>query len=163
MPLNKKGCNGMTSAIHMLATISKRKAMTIRKNPTTSRGFYSSEFIYKRGTTMSDNIAFKIQLGIMLPKLKSTIQTNLTSIIEDHINLVKEGTLEGEEAPSLDDVKVLVMQSLEIFLDNVVLPSIDAKINPAVVEEEVIIEESVEESVAAAPDEPEPEPESEHA
>ncbi|MCW4628471.1 MULTISPECIES: hypothetical protein [Marinomonas] len=111
---------------------------------------------------MSDNIAFKIQLGIMLPKLKSTIQTNLTSIIEDHINLVKEGTLEGEEAPSLDDVKVLVMQSLEIFLDNVVLPSIDAKINPAVVEEEVTIEESVEESVVAAP-EPEPEPESEHA
>jgi len=86
---------------------------------------------------MSDDIAFKIQLGILLPKLKSTIQSDLTTIIEDHIGLIKEGTLEGQEAASIEEIKGLMMQSLEIFLDNIIIPPIEAKMpKPEVAEPE---------------------------
>jgi hypothetical protein len=79
---------------------------------------------------MSEDIAFKIQLGVILPKLKQTVSKNISTIIEEHVTLLREGTLANEEPTSMEDIKGLIMQSLEIFLDNDVLPEIDKKFNP---------------------------------
>lgn len=79
---------------------------------------------------MSDDIAFKIQLGVILPKLKQSVSKNISTIIEEHVTLLREGTLADEEPTSMEDIKGLVMQSLEIFLDSEVLPEIDKKFNP---------------------------------
>ncbi|WP_444995430.1 hypothetical protein [Aliikangiella sp. IMCC44359] len=78
---------------------------------------------------MSD-ISLRIQLGIILPKLKEKVQEELTTIIEELMELLKQGTLEGEEPVTIDEVKAVIMQNLEIFLDNMVLPPIDKKFNP---------------------------------
>lgn len=92
---------------------------------------------------MSDDIAFKIQLGLFLPKLEETVKGSLTTIIEDHIKLLRDGTLQGEEPVSMETIKEVVMQNIEIFLDSVVLPPIDKKFNPP---EEPVAEVEVEET-----------------
>ncbi|MBJ7540072.1 hypothetical protein [Marinomonas transparens] len=91
---------------------------------------------------MSDDIAFKIQLGLVLPKLDDQLSQSLTTIIEEIMAYLKQGTLAGQEPPSLEDVKVLFMQDLEIFLDSKVLPGIEAKLNPP---QEEVVEEAAEE------------------
>lgn len=93
---------------------------------------------------MSEDIAFKIQLGVILPKLKQSVSKNISTIIEEHVTLLREGTLPNEESTSMEDIKGLIMQSLEIFLDNDVLPEIDKKYNP--VEEVPEVAESAEEA-----------------
>jgi len=84
---------------------------------------------------MSDEIAFKIQLGIILPKLKENVASNLSEIIEELVTILQAGTLAGEESVSMDAVKEIMMKDLEIFLDDTVLPPIDAKFNPPPEEE----------------------------
>ncbi len=84
---------------------------------------------------MSGDIAFKIQLGIILPKLKDKVAGELSTIIEELVTILQAGTLEGEEAISMDAVKEILMKDLEIFLDDTVLPPIDAKFNPPKEEE----------------------------
>ena len=79
---------------------------------------------------MSDDIAFRIQLGIILPKLKDKVAGSLTEIIEELVTILQAGTLKGEEGASMDAVKEIFMKDLEIFLDDTVLPPIDAKFNP---------------------------------
>lgn len=96
---------------------------------------------------MSDDIAFKIQLGIILPKLKDTVGDNLSNIIEELVSILSYGTLEGEDKVELSAVKEIIMKDIEIFLDNDVLPALDAKLNPPEPEAEVN-EESAEEAVA---------------
>ena len=82
---------------------------------------------------MSEDIVSKIQLGLILPKLKEKVQGELTTIIEEQIiGHSKNGTLDDEEPVTIEAVKAVVMQNLETFLDKVVLPPIDKKINPSV-------------------------------
>ena len=99
---------------------------------------------------MSDDIAFKIQLGIILPKLKDTVGDNLSSIIEELVSILSYGTLEGEDKVELSAVKEIIMKDIEIFLDNDVLPALDAKLNPPEPEPEAAAEESAEEGEAEA-------------
>lgn len=94
---------------------------------------------------MSDDIAFKIQLGLVLPKLETQLTKSITTIIEEVMDYLKKGTLEGQEPPSLDEVKALFMQDLEIFLDSKILPAIDAKMNPP---QEIAVEEPKVEEVS---------------
>ena len=96
---------------------------------------------------MSDDIAFKIQLGLFLPKLESTVQESLSKIIEEHMTLLRSGTLEGEEAVTIEGVKEVVMKNLEIFLDSKILPGIAKKFYPV---EEVKEGEGEGETKAAA-------------
>ena len=98
---------------------------------------------------MSDDIAFKIQLGIILPKLKDTVGDNLSSIIEELVSILSYGTLEGEDKVELAAVKEIIMKDIEIFLDNDVLPALDAKLNPRAPEPEAA-EEASEEGEAEA-------------
>lgn len=98
---------------------------------------------------MSD-IAFKIQLGIILPKLKDTVGSNLSSIIEELVTILQAGTLDGDDPVSLDAVKEIIMKDLEIFLDDSILPEIDKKLNPPQPEEDAPAEEAAEEAEEAA-------------
>lgn len=94
--------------------------------------------------SMSDDIAFKIQLGIILPKLKDTVGDNLSSIIEELVSILSYGTLDGEDKVELAAVKEIIMKDIEIFLDSNILPALDAKLNPPEPEPEAA-EESAEE------------------
>ena len=98
---------------------------------------------------MSDDIAFKIQLGIILPKLKDTVGDNLSSIIEELVSILSYGTLDGEDKVELSAVKEIIMKDIEIFLDSSILPALDAKLNPPEPEPEAA-EESTEEGEAEA-------------
>ncbi|RBO81904.1 hypothetical protein [Marinomonas aquiplantarum] len=105
---------------------------------------------------MSDDIAFKIQLGLVLPKLDEQLKDPVTGILEEILDYLSKGTLPGEEKPTLEDVKALFMQDLDIFLDKTVLPAIDAKLNPPpepVAEADGEAEGEVEEGAEADPEE----------
>ena len=78
---------------------------------------------------MADDIAFKIQLGLILPKLKEKISGDLSAIIEELAMIVKAGSLEDDKVP-MDAVKGIIMKDLEIFIDGSILPEIDKKLNP---------------------------------
>jgi hypothetical protein len=78
---------------------------------------------------MADDIAFKIQLGLILPKLKDKISGDLSAIIEELAGIVKAGSPEEDKVP-MDAVKEIIMKDLEIFLDGSILPEIDKKMNP---------------------------------
>ncbi len=82
---------------------------------------------------MSEDLAFRIQLGIILPKLKEKIAPSISEIVEELIAILKEGTREGEEL-ELGPVKEMFMKDFEIFLDDEILPDIEKKINPPVEE-----------------------------
>jgi len=78
---------------------------------------------------MADDIAFKIQLGLILPKLKQKVSKEMSEIIEELAQIVKAGSLGGGNVP-MDAVKEIIMKDLEIFLDDSILPDIDKKLNP---------------------------------
>ncbi len=100
---------------------------------------------------MSDDIAFKIQLGLILPKLKEKIAGDMSAIIEELAEIVKAGSL-GEDNVPMDAVKEIMMKDLEIFLDESILPEIDKKLNPPE-EEAAEPEEKAEESAGAEEEE----------
>lgn len=79
---------------------------------------------------MAEDIAFRIQLGIILPKLKATLAGELSTIVGELVDIVQAGTLQEDEV-SLDDIKSLIMKDLEIFLDDAVFPDIEKKLHPA--------------------------------
>ncbi|SHE43513.1 hypothetical protein [Vibrio gazogenes] len=99
---------------------------------------------------MAEDIAFKIQLGLVLPKLEEQLASSLTSIIEEVMAHLKKGTLAEEEGPTTEDVKDLILKDLEIFLDNAILPAIAAKNQPAQAPEAAAAEPSPEEAPAEA-------------
>ena len=78
---------------------------------------------------MSEELAFRIQLGITLPKLKEQIAGNLSTIVEELVDILKAGSREGEEL-SMEPIKEIVMKDLEIFLDDCILPDIEKKLKP---------------------------------
>lgn len=78
---------------------------------------------------MSEDLAFKLQLGIVLPKLREKIQADLTIIIDELVASLKSGTREGE-AFDVDPVKELILKDLDIFLSDDIFPGIVAKYTP---------------------------------
>ncbi len=99
---------------------------------------------------MSEDLAFRIQLGVILPKMKETIAADLSKIIEELVGILQAGTRAGEEL-EIEPVKQIVMQDLEILLDDVILPEVEKKLKPA--EEEVEEEEAAEEEEEATEEE----------
>jgi hypothetical protein len=84
---------------------------------------------------MPEELAFRIQLGIILPKLKEKISGSVSEIVGELVSILKQGTREGEEL-SLEPIKEIFMKDFEIFLDDSILPDIEKKINPPAEEEE---------------------------
>jgi hypothetical protein len=98
---------------------------------------------------MSEDLVFRIQLGVILPKLKETIAADLGKIIEELVGILQAGTRGGEEL-EIEPIKQIVMQDLEILLDDAILPDIEQKLKPpeeaAEEEEEEAAEEEEEEA-----------------
>jgi len=72
---------------------------------------------------MSEDLAFRIQLGIILPKLKEKVADSVSEIVGDLVTILKEGTRADEEL-SLEPIKEIFMKDFEIFLDDSILPDI---------------------------------------
>ena len=95
---------------------------------------------------MSDDVAFRIQLGLILPKIQGSIGGDLTKIVDELVSIVKAGTV-GDGVIDLGSVKEIMMKDLEIYLDTYVFPEIDKKLNPPV-EEPAEAEAAAEEAPA---------------
>ena len=81
---------------------------------------------------MSEDIAFKIQLGLILPKLKDKLSSDLTGIVRELVQIVSAGSIEeDDDALDIDSVKEVIMKDLEIFLDKEIFPVIEAEMKPA--------------------------------
>ena len=78
---------------------------------------------------MSDDVAFRIQLGLILPKITDQIGPNLTRIVDELVSIVQAGTVESD-AVDLAQIKEVIMKDLEIYLDGTVFPKIEARLNP---------------------------------
>ncbi|MFC1816508.1 hypothetical protein ACFL0M_11375 [Thermodesulfobacteriota bacterium] len=96
---------------------------------------------------MSEDLAFRIQLGIILPKLKEKISGSISEIVGELVTILKAGTHEGEDL-SMEPIKEIFMKDFEIFLDDSILPDIEKQLNPP--SEEAEAEEGEE---AAEPEE----------
>ena len=97
-----------------------------------------------------DEISFKIQLGLILPRMKDKIGKELSVIVEELVDIVKEG-MRTEDNFDMAPIREIIMKDFEIFLDDCILPDIEAKVNPAVEEEEEVAENEeqvIEEEVA---------------
>ncbi|MCL9782436.1 hypothetical protein M9194_13460 [Vibrio sp. S4M6] len=99
---------------------------------------------------MSD-IAFQIQLGLILPKLRETVKDQMLSISEELGTIVQAGNVEGGDV-DMAAIKEVLMKSIETFVDQDITPALDAKFNPPVEEPvaEAAEEEAVEEEAAEA-------------
>jgi hypothetical protein len=93
---------------------------------------------------MSEDLAFRIQLGIILPKMKDTIAGDLSKIVDELVDILKAGTREGEEL-SIEPIKEVIMKDLDILLDDFILPDIEAKLKPPEEDAAEEIEEAAEE------------------
>lgn len=87
---------------------------------------------------MSDDIAFRIQLGLILPKLQTAIKEDLSAISQELMGVIQAGSLE-DETVDIDEIKSILMKDLEIFVDRDIMPPLDAILNPPV--EEAVTEQ----------------------
>jgi len=94
---------------------------------------------------MSEDLAFRIQLGVILPKMKETIAGDLGKIVNELVDILKAGTREGEEL-SIEPIKEIIMKDLEILLDDFILPDDEAKLKPPEEAPEEAREEAEEEA-----------------
>ncbi len=76
-----------------------------------------------------DEISFKIQLGLILPRMKEKIGSELTNIVEELVDIVKQG-MRAEDEFEMAPIKEIIMKDFEIFLDDAILPDIEKKVNP---------------------------------
>ena len=99
---------------------------------------------------MSEDIVFKFQLGLILPKLRDSVGEALGNIVSELVDSVNAGRL-GDDAPvGMDEVKQLIMQDIEIFLDNEILPSVQKKLEDSGDESDT---DAVDETVEATSEE----------
>ncbi|WP_461535599.1 hypothetical protein [Spongorhabdus nitratireducens] len=96
---------------------------------------------------MADDLAFRIQLGLVMPKLKQHIAPELSKIVEELVKNARDGS--ADEGVDMAPVKELIMKDLDIFLDNEILPPLEQKYNPKPDEAETPEEEAPAEEAAA--------------
>lgn len=99
-----------------------------------------------------EDFAFKIQLGLILPKIKEKIGAGLSEVTDELVAVVQAG-LGDDEKVDIALVKEMIMKDLEIFIDRNVLPPIDARLNPP--EPEAPAEEAASDESEAAEEAPE--------
>lgn len=86
-----------------------------------------------------DNLAFKIQLGVILPKLDEKISKSTLDIFEELVGFVQSGEVDGEEI-NVEEIKEILVKDFEIFLDKKIIPKSQK------LKAEEVTEESKEES-----------------
>ncbi|WP_234393670.1 hypothetical protein, partial [Allofrancisella guangzhouensis] len=68
-----------------------------------------------------DNIAFKIQLGVILPKMEEKISNSTLEIFDELVGFVKSGEVDGEEV-NVAEIREILIKDFEIFLDKKIIP-----------------------------------------
>ena len=94
---------------------------------------------------MAADLAFTIQLGVILPKMKEKLTGDISAITEELIGFAKAGAREGEEF-AMEPVKEMLMKDFDIFLTDSILPAIEKKLNPVEDQEETTEEKVNEEA-----------------
>ena len=67
-----------------------------------------------------DNLAFKIQLGVILPKLEDKISNSTLEIFEELVGFVQAGEVEGADI-SVEEIKEKLFKDFKIFLDKKII------------------------------------------
>ena len=83
---------------------------------------------------MSEDLAFRIQLGIVLPKMKEKIGSEFGAIVNELVGILQSGTREGEELEA-GPIKEIIMKDFEIFIDEAIMPEVEKQIAPPPAEE----------------------------
>ncbi|MFN5744833.1 MAG: hypothetical protein ACK443_01885 [Methylococcaceae bacterium] len=78
---------------------------------------------------MSEDLAFRIQLGVILPMLKEKLSADISVIVEEVVKIVKAGNREGDVF-EMEPVKEMIMKDIDIFLTDCILPDIEKKYAP---------------------------------
>lgn len=78
---------------------------------------------------MSDEISFRIQLGLILPKLQESLKDDLVKISQELMTIIQSGSLDDQKV-EVEEIKNILMQDLEILVDRDIIPPIDAMLNP---------------------------------
>ncbi|QIV93901.1 hypothetical protein [Allofrancisella frigidaquae] len=68
-----------------------------------------------------DNIAFKIQLGVILPKMEEKISNSTLEIFDELVGFVKSGEVDGGEI-NIQEIREILIKDFEIFLDKKIIP-----------------------------------------
>lgn len=68
-----------------------------------------------------DNLAFKIQLGVILPKLEEKISKSTLEIFDELVGFVQSGEVEGQDI-NVEEIKEILVKDFEIFLDKKIIP-----------------------------------------
>ena len=68
-----------------------------------------------------DNLAFKIQLGVILPKLDETISKQTLDIFDELVGFVQSGEVDGQNI-NVEEIKEILVKDFEIFLDKKIIP-----------------------------------------
>ena len=76
---------------------------------------------------MSEDIAFQIQLGVILPKMKETLTDSVLTIVEELAQTINAGLVGTDSVFPLEEAKAIFMKDFDIFMDRSVLPSIKEK------------------------------------
>jgi len=84
---------------------------------------------------MSDDISFKIQLGLVLPQMEKELGDKIYEISKNISETIKAGSVEDAQDFPIDEVKNIFMQDIEIFFDKNILPKIKEEFVPAAAEE----------------------------
>ncbi len=81
---------------------------------------------------MSEETAFKIQLGLILPKIKEKLGTELHTIVEELTTMFLSGSIDSSDDVSadLEAIKALFLRDMEIYLDKEIIPVILASLAP---------------------------------
>lgn len=73
---------------------------------------------------MPEDIAFQIQLGIVLPKLKEKLTDSVLAIVEELACTISAGSMEQNSPFPLEEAKSIFLKDFEIFIDRSIMPSI---------------------------------------
>lgn len=79
---------------------------------------------------MSEDIAFQIQLGIILPKMKEKLSDSVFTIVEELAKTISAGSTEENSPFPLDAAKSIFLKDFEIFIDKSIMPLIKEKYLP---------------------------------
>ncbi|WP_330925939.1 hypothetical protein [Candidatus Sororendozoicomonas aggregata] len=81
---------------------------------------------------MSEETAFKIQLGLTLPKIKEKLGNELHAIVEELALMFRSGNTESDDDVSadLEAIKAIFLKDMDIYLDKEVIPVLKTSLAP---------------------------------
>ena len=79
---------------------------------------------------MAEDIAFRIQLGLILPPIKEQVGSGLTDIFKELVNIVRSGNVEDDPDMSTDlaAIKEIFLKDMELYLEKELMPTITAEL-----------------------------------